>query len=157
MSLFGSAILERLRVDSPASDPDNPFYRVFDGSVGEWLDNFDVDRFHESLFVQEATGDWLDLHGEHYGVKRRVDETDADYFERIVKHTKGELTPQLLSADFGLLVFVDVAGFSVDGLTLTSDNRFINSDGWVVVCDDETRRLVEAGFVLNEAVRWFVV
>jgi hypothetical protein len=67
------------------------------------------------------------------------------------------LTPQLLSVDFGLLVFVDVAGFSVDGLCLTSDNRFINTDGWVVVCDDETRRLVEAGFVLNEAVRWFVV
>ena len=157
MSLFGSAILERLRVDSPASDPGNPFYKVFDGSVGEWLDNFDVDGFHESLFVHEANGEWLDLHGEQYGVKRRVDETDEDYLVRIVKHTKGELTPQLLSVDFGLLVLVDVVGFSVDGLTLTSDNRFINTEGWIVLCDAETKRLVESSFVLNEAVRWFVV
>ena len=157
MSLFGSAILERLRVDSPAADPGNPFYKVFDGSVGEWLDSFDVDGFHESLFVHEAGGEWLDLHGEQYGVKRRVDETDEDYLVRIVKHTKGELTPQLLSVDFGLLVLVDVPGFSVDGLTLTSDNRFINTEGWIVLCDAETKRLVEDSFVLNEAVRWFVV
>ena len=157
VSLFGSAILERLRVDSPASDPRNPFYRVFDGSVGEWLDNFDVDRFHEELFVQEAGGDWLDVHGEVYGVKRRIDESDEDFRERIVKHTKGELTPQLLAVDFGLTVLVYVEDFSVDGLTLTSDNRYINSCGWIVICDEETRRLVESGFVLNEVVSWFVV
>lgn len=157
MSLFGSAILERLAVDSPASNPDNPFYKVFDGSVGEWLDSFDVTGFHESLFLEEASGKWLDLHGKLFNVKRRVDEADEEYRARIVKHTKGELTPQLLSVDFGLTVLVYVPDYNPNGLTLTSDNRFINDSGFIVVSDRETMRLVEESFVLNDVIEWFVV
>lgn len=155
MSLFGSAILERLHNDSPASNPENDFYKVFDGSVGEWLDRFDVDRFHEQLFVGMASGEWLDLHGEEYGVKRKLDESDSDYRERIVKHTLGDLTPSLLGVDFGLEVFTDVNGYTRDGNKLVSDNPYISRDGYIVFCDDETRALVEKSFVLNEAIRWF--
>ena len=157
MSLFGSAILERLPVGSPVNNPDNPFYQVFDNSVGEWLDNFDVDRFHESLFVNMATGKWLDLHGEQYGVSRHVDESDDDYRQRVIQHTLGKLTPVLLGVEFGLDVFTDVDDFDLDGNVLVSDNYFIRDNGYIVFSDSDTRKLVEQSYIMTEAVRWFVV
>jgi hypothetical protein len=158
VSLFGSAILERLSVGSPASDPNNPFYKVFDNSVGEWLDNFDVDRFHEDLFVNMASGKWLDLHGEQYDVHRHVDESDEDYRERVIQHTMGRLTPVLLCADFGLDLYGNVSGFSVDDNTLLSDNYYVGaSDGFICFTSGDTKALIERSFVINEAVEWFVV
>ena len=156
MSLFGSAILERLHTDSPASNPDNEFYKVFDNSVGEWLDNFDVDKFHTELFLNEADSKWLELHGEEYGVARHLDEGDDDFRERIIKHTLGELTPRLLNVDFGLELYIDTDGFSPTGRVLTSDNPYIKGE-YVVISDKETKSLVERSFVLNEAIEWFVV
>ena len=157
MSLFGSAILERLSVNSPATDPSNPFYRVFDNSVGEWLDNFDVDRFHEDLFVNTSTGKWLDLHGEQYDVHRHVDESDDDYRERVIQHTLGKLTPVLLGAEFGLGVYTDVDNFDLGTNVLVSDNYFIKDNGYIVFSDNDTRKLVEHSYIMTEAVRWFVV
>ena len=157
MSLFGSAILERLSVNSPATDPSNPFYRVFDNSVGEWLDNFDVDQFHEDLFVNTATGKWLDLHGEQYDVHRHVDESDDDYRERVIQHTLGKLTPVLLGVEFGLGVYTDVDDFDIGGNVLVSDNYFIKDNGYIVFSDSDTRKLVEHSYIMTEAVRWFVV
>ena len=157
MSLFGSAILERLHTDSPASSPDNPFYKVFDNSVGEWLDHFDVDRFYDELFVNTATGKWLDLHGEQYGVSRHVDESDDDYRQRVIQHTLGRLTPVLLADEFGLDVFTDVDDFDIAGNVLVSDNFFIRDNGYIVFSDRDTQRLVEQSHIMTEAVRWFVV
>ena len=158
MSLYGSAILERLDVKSPASNPDNPFYKVFDNSVGEWLDNFNVDKFHEDLFLNSATGEWLDLHGRQYGVPRHIDESDTDYRERVIQHTMGRLTPVLLCADFGLDLYSDVNGFSVDGNVLTSDNYYLGAgNGFICFTNADTRDLIEKSFVINEAVEWFVV
>lgn len=157
MSLFGSAILERLSPDSPASNPDNEFYKVFDNSVGEWLDHFDVDDFHEELFVNTASGKWLDLHGAQYGVSRHVDESDDDYRRRVIQHSLGRLTPVLLGVDFGLDVFTDVDDFDVSGNVLVSDNYFIRDNGYIVFSDRDTQRLVEQSHIVNEAIRWFVV
>ena len=157
MSLFGSAILERLHADSPVTKPDNPFYKVFDNTVGEWLDHFDVDQLHEELFVNMATGKWLDLHGEQYGVARHVDETDEDYRRRVIQHTLGKLTPVLLGGDFGLEVYTDVDDFDISNNVLVSDNYFIKNNGYIVFSDWETQRLVEQSHIINEAVRWFVL
>ena len=157
MSLFGSAILERLHNDSPANNPDNPFYQVFDGSVGEWLDHFDVDQFHEQLFVNMATGKWLELHGEQYGVYRHIDESDDAFRERIIQHTMGRLTPVLLCADFGLDLYSDVVGFDLEDNVLTSDNYYVGSEeGFICLTTNDTRALIEKSFVINEAIRWFV-
>ena len=155
VSDFGYGILGRLREGSAARDPSNSFFRVFDGSVGEWLDHFDVNAFHEQLFLETATGKWLDLHGKQYGVPRHLDESDTDYRERIIKHVLGELTPKLLNVDFGLEVYANTTDFSIEDRVLTSDNPYITSE-YIVFSDDETRRLVEKSFVINEEIEWFV-
>ena len=156
MSLFGSAILERLHTNSPATNPDNPFYKVFDNTVGEWLDHCDVDKFHEELFINSADGKWLDLHGKEYNVPRKIGETDDIYRERIIKHTLGELTPKLLTADFGVDLYIDAPDFDINN-TLTSDNYYISGNGYIAFTDNETKELVEKNLVLNEVIRWFVV
>ena len=157
VSVFGEGILGRLHVDSPASNPSGDFFKVFDGSVGEWLDNFDVSGFHEQLFLESASDKWLDLHGKQYGVPRHLDESDDDYRERIIQHTLGRLTPVLLNVDFGLDLYSDVSGFSLEDNVLVSDNFYVGaSDGFICFTSEETRSLIERSFVIQEGVEWFV-
>ena len=157
MSDFGYGILGRLREGSVARDPSNSFFKVFDGSVGEWLDRFDVDGFHEELFLETAAGKWLDLHGKQFGVPRHLDESDDDYRERIIQHTLGRLTPVLLNVDFGLDLYSDVSGFSLEDNVLVSDNFYVGADdGFICFTSEETRSLIERSFVIQEGVEWFV-
>ena len=69
MSFYGTGIIERLPVNSQLQNPNNQMHIIIQNTIGELLDNFEID--YDQFFLQDATGKYLDLHGKQYGIGRK--------------------------------------------------------------------------------------
>ena len=69
--MFGEAIIDRLHQDCSLRDESNPVRSVLLGTVGSILDDFDLYDSMEAPYLQNATGVYLDLHGNDLGVTRK--------------------------------------------------------------------------------------
>ena len=114
-----------------------------------------VQDFYEQLFLTSATGKYLDLHGKDYAVYRKTDESDEDYRERIVQEKLEHLTPEYLKSIYGLTLYVFVDDFDASENTLTSDNVYINHDGYMAEAPVDLQRIIEKKFVLKQGeIQW---
>lgn len=152
MSDFMTALVDLLPEHNKLKDTRNPLRKVLDLSVGEWFDNRDVQDFYEQLFLQSATGAWLDLHGRDYGVVRQLGESDEDYRIRIVQEKLEYLTPEYLDSVFDLVLYSYVEGFDAFENTLTSDNPYITDYGYMSEMDDTVFDILNRKFVLDSSV-----
>ena len=152
MSDFMNALVDLLPEHNKLKDVRNPLRKVLDLTVGEWFDNRDVQDFYEQLFLQSATGAWLDLHGRDYGVVRQLGENDNDYRIRIVQEKLEYLTPEYLDSVFDLVLYVYVQDFDASENTLTSDNPYIDSYGYMSEMNDTVFDILNRKFVLDSSV-----
>lgn len=156
MSDFMTALVDLLPEHNKLKDTRNPLRKVLDLTVGEWFDNRDVQDFYEMLFIQSATGAWLDLHGRDYGVVRQLGESDEDYRIRIVQEKLEYLTPEYLDSVFDLVLYVYVQDFDASENTLTSDNPYIDSYGYMSEMNDTVFEILTRKFVLDGEIHRIV-
>lgn len=154
MSDFVDALVDMLPEHSKLKNTRNPLRQVLDLSVGEWFDNQSVLEFYDNLFVQTATGAWLDLHGRDYNIPRRLGESDEDYRARIVMEKLDNLTSDTLIREYGLTLYSFVEGFDVAENILTSDNQYISVTGFMAEASDEVKKILRDKFVLDGGIVW---
>ena len=156
MSVFGDGIIERLHNNTVLADPDNPMGKIIGNGPGEWLDHYDEEYLGEEVFLESATGKWLDLHGKEFGVQRKPSESDDDYRERIVYEGLGHLTVLYLVDVFGLVLYCFVADFDVEDNTLTSDNPYACSQ-YMTVAPSEVQSILSRKFVLGSGLSYITI
>ncbi|WP_407415822.1 hypothetical protein [Methanobrevibacter sp.] len=153
MSMFGEEIIARLPPHSALHRQDNPGRKIIMNTIGEWLDRFEERDWMEQFFLQDATGKYLDLHGNDFGLPRKIDESDDDYRNRIIYESLGHLTTYFLKSVYNVELYVKVNDFEADTM-LTSDNEYISSNGFMGVVDETTQEILEKKFVLGSGITW---
>ena len=155
MSDYGEEILDRLPENSSLKLQNNPARKVIDNTVGEWLDNYADNDIFNNLFLTEATGGYIDVHGKEYGVYRKLNESDEDYKKRIIYQLIGHLTVDYLINIFDVKLYVDIPSYDPNTNKLTSDNYYINGEtGFMAEADEITKSVLNKKFVLGSGVRW---
>ena len=107
----------------------------------------------EELFLESASGSWLDCHGRDFGVPRRLNEDDDSYRDRIVFEKLEYCNAPNLDSIYGLTLYAYVSGFSASSNTLTSDNPY-SASSFMSVADADTQRILNGKFALDNEVVW---
>lgn len=154
MTDYGDGILERINENSNLTNPNNPFHKLINFGVGGWLDYFDDNPIAEQIFLESATGSWLDVHGKEYNITRKVDESDDDYRQRIVYESLGHITIPFLIDVFSLELYCFVENFDVSN-TLTSDNVYI-CNKYMSFVDSETQKILERKYVIGTGLTYIL-
>ena len=155
MADFTDAFLDLLPEFSNLRKSDNSGRVVIDRTVGEWFDRNTGISFAENLFLNTATGGFLDLFGRDYSVPRKTDEGDEDYRNRIIFEKLEYLTVQNLQNIYGLTLYAFVDDFDARDNCLTSDNPYISSK-YMSVASDELQGILNSKFVLDGEIVWLV-
>ena len=148
MSLFGEAIIDRLHEKCQLRNPNNPVAKIIDNGVGEWLDKYDEKFSYNQVFLQDATGAYLDLWGRDFNVPRRLEEDDDSYRQRIILESLGHLTVPYLLNVFGLVLYCYVEDYDPTENVLTSDNPYLCTRHMTVASDD-VQSILGRKFVLG--------
>ena len=152
MSDFFDNLVDLLPEHSALKKPDNQLRRVLDYTVGEWFDNrMDVNDFKGNLFLQTATGKWLDLFGLDYGIPRMEDESDEDYRQRIIYEKLDNLTADTLINEYGLKLYCFVSGFNANENSLTSNNPYL-SNRYMSVADKSLQDILNNKFIMDTSL-----
>lgn len=154
MSDFGEALFDLLPMHCSLQSPNNPGRKVLDNSIGEWFDHHDVLTFYDNLFLDTATGVYLDLFGKDYGVTRQVDESDEDYRVRIIQEKNDHLTPAYLKDLYGLDLYQYVPAFDIEENMLTSDNPY-GADHFIAIIDEDIKKILDKKFILDNYIFWY--
>ena len=126
MSFYGTGIIERLPVNSQLQNPNNPTHIIIQNTIGELLDNFEID--YDQFFLQDATGKYLDLHGKQYGIGRKNNESDEEYRNRIILCAYEYATVKVLTEIYGVKFYANVDNFENNTNLLCSDNPYLTSE-----------------------------
>ena len=126
MSFYGTGIIERLPVNSQLQNPNNAMHIVIQNTIGELLDNFEID--YDQFFLQDATGKYLDLHGKQYGIGRKNNESDEEYRNRIILGAYEYATVKVLTEIYGVKFYANVDNFENNTNLLCSDNPYLTSE-----------------------------
>lgn len=156
MSVNGELILDRLPLNCELHNPNNPMRKIINNTVGAWLDDFEDKDWGSQFFLTTATGKYLDLHGNEWGIKRRRDEIDEHYRNRIIYESLGHVTVDLLLKIYNIKLYVKVDNFDIVHNTLTSDNKYISSYGFLAVANSDIRKILNKKFVVGANVEWVV-
>ena len=151
---YGEGIISRLHENCSLRDTSNPFRSIVINTIGAWLDNHDPSELMEGVYLQSASGKFLDLHGNDLGIRRKLDEGDEHYRQRLIYQSLGCLTVDYLVNVYDLVLFVGVDDFDASENMLTSDNQYIVSEGFMTVADEETQGILESTFVLESGLEW---
>ena len=151
MSIYGEEIIERLHENSALQDTSNPMRKIINDGIGAWLDNFDENSLYENVFLESATGEYLDLHGKDYGIIRKIDESDEDYRSRIVHESLGHMTADFLRRVYNLTVYTYVEDFDVTDNTLVSDNPYLSNE-YMTVASDELQNILNKKFIIGSGL-----
>ena len=155
MSDNGEVILEMLGEDSALNKKNNPVRRIIDDGIGGWYDKFEEDFNFEDFFLDTATGKYLDLWGKQYKINRKTDESDDDYRKRIIYESLGHLTVNYLMDVFGLTVYSYVEDYNPLKNTLTSDNEYINDNGFMIFTTDTLIKTLNKKLILDSNIHLF--
>lgn len=126
MSFYGTGIIERLPVNSQLQNPNNQMHIIIQNTIGELLDNFEID--YDQFFLQDATGKYLDLHGKQYGIGRKNNESDEEYRNRIILGAYEYATVKVLTEIYGVEFYANVDNFENNSNLLCSDNPYLTSE-----------------------------
>lgn len=118
-------------------------------TIGMFLEKYEdtIGDFNYEIFIQNATGIYLDLYGKDYNVPRLVDETDEHYRKRLITIQSKRFTANTIynEYDLQLLTYTDP---TVTGNTLLSDNHFLNNK-YYIECDDIVWETLIRKYVVN--------
>lgn len=153
MADFTDVFLDLLAENSNLRKTDNAGRIVIDRTVGEWFDRNTGDSFADNLFLNTATGGYLDLFGADYGVHRKVDESDEDYRQRIIFEKLEYLTVENLQNIYGLDLFIFVTDYDASNNTLTSDNVFVDNE-YMSFADETLQKILNSKFVVDGGIKW---
>ena len=144
MSFYGTGIIERLPVNSQLQNPDNPMHNIIQNTIGELLDNFEID--YDQFFLQDATGKYLDLHGKQYGIGRKNNESDEEYRNRIILGAYEYATVKVLTEIYGVEFYANVDNFENNTNLLCSDNPYLTNElmGFI---SDEVYNILDEKFI----------
>ena len=146
--MFIEGIIERLN-NSELKKSDNEGRIVLDGTIGEYLENYN--NHFLDLFLLHATGKYLDLHRLEYNIIRKEDESDISYRNRII--TEKSIIQNIgnfLNLNTSLWVYFNGV---TDGETLTSRNPYLKNkhhDGYVLICFSENKDYLTDKFILED-------
>lgn len=157
MSTNGELILDQIPDTSELSNPRNPMYRIIDDGVGAWLDNFEERDLDSQLFLNTATGKYLDLHGKDWNIRRKPNESDEDYRQRIIYESMGEVTVGFLLTVYNVELYAFVDDFSVEDNTMTSDNPYISDKGFLAISNQTTKDILDKKFILDTKIKWLIL
>lgn len=151
MSIYGEEIIERLHENSALHNTSNPMRKIINDGIGAWLDNFDENSLYENVFLESATGEYLDLHGKDYGIIRKIDESDDDYRSRIVHESLGHITAVFLRQVYNLTVYTYAEDFDVTDNTLVSDNPYLSNE-YMTVASDDLQNILNKKFIIGSGL-----
>lgn len=148
LNVYTRGIVERLNNES-LQDENNDFTIVLDGCLGEYLTN--RDNHFLDTFLITATGKYLDIHADIFGLKRRENETDESFRQRIITdETLIERTTDFEKLDCQLWVYKD----DVDKKNvLTSRNPYLkkfHDDDYVFIATGSDSNYIKNKFLLND-------
>lgn len=148
LGIFTKGLQDRINNQSLQND-ENDFIKVFDGCVNEYLEN--RDNHFLDFFITTADGDFLDLHGNLSGLKRRENEDDDTFRQRILTdETLIQRTTDFNKLDIALWVYR--TGVQ-DNNTLTSRNTYLkdlHDDDYVFICSGVDIQYLQEKFLLND-------
>ena len=159
MSVSGEAIINRLPLQSKCRNPNNPMNKIINNTVGELLDNYDVVEWMKQHFIQDATGKYLDVHGKDYNVKRKPNEDDESYRQRIIYEMLGHLTSDYIKDVYQVDLYVKPSSNVTYDETdiMISDNEYlvnVENNGFIGVADTTTQNILNKKFVMGESITW---
>ena len=144
MSFYGTGIIERLPVNSQLQNPNNQMHIIIQNTIGELLDNFEID--YDQFFLQDATGKYLDLHGKQYGIGRKNNESDEEYRNRIILGAYEYATVKVLTEIYGVKFYANVDNFENNTNLLCSDNPYL-TDELMGFISEEVYNILDEKFI----------
>lgn len=133
--------------------------KVLDGTIGEYLEQYDTDMF-SYIFLNRATGKYLDIIGEEYGLIRKEDETDNAFRNRInIEKTFLESTNDFKKIDVQLFTYNqyfinELNNTSSKSWHMVSENTLIRNNDrdymFIGVTDEETKEYVKNKFIVED-------
>ena len=148
--MYIEAILERLG-NSNLQKSDNPGRIVLDGTLGEYLENYDNHLL--DMFLTRADGSYLDAHGKDFGIYRRENESDDDYRNRILlERSMLDTTSDFSKLDVELWVYFDDV---LDKNQLTSRNEYLKEEhdlDYVFIASGTDKEYLENQFILSDVL-----
>ena len=144
MSFYGTGIIERLPVNSQLQNPNNQMHIIIQNTIGELLDNFEID--YDQFFLQDATGKYLDLHGKQYGIGRKNNESDEEYRNRIILGAYEYATVKVLTEIYGVEFYANVDNFENNTNLLCSDNPYL-TDELMGFISEEVYNILDEKFI----------
>lgn len=148
--MYIEAILERLG-NSNLQKSDNPGRIVLDGTLGEYLENYDNHLL--DMFLTRADGSYLDAHGKDFGIYRRENESDDDYRNRILlERSMLDTTSDFSKLDVELWVYFDDV---LDKNQLTSRNEYMKEEhdlDYVFIASGTDKEYLENKFILSDVL-----
>ena len=147
-SLYTKDIIEQLN-NPELENPDNQFRKILDGTLGEYLENYDNHIY--DLFLPRATGGYLDRHGEMYKLYRREDESDASFRQRILlEEFIVQSTSDFLLLDVMLWVYFDDI---LDKNVLSSRNPYLKNEhdtGFIFLATGSDSEYIQGKFFVGD-------
>ena len=144
MSFYGTGIIERLPVNSQLQNPNNQMHIIIQNTIGELLDNFEID--YDQFFLQDATGKYLDLHCKQYGIGRKNNESDEKYRNRIILGAYEYATVKVLTEIYGVKFYANVDNFENNTNLLCSDNPYL-TDKLMGFISEEVYNILDEKFI----------
>lgn len=148
LGTYTKALQNRINNESLQSD-DNDFIKVFDGCVNEYLENRDS-HFLDS-FITTAEGDYLDLHGNLSNLKRRKNEDDDTFRQRILTdETLIQRTTDFEKLDCELWIYKN--GVTNNNI-LTSRNPYLkdlHDEDYIFIITGSDSEYIQSKFLVND-------
>ena len=148
LSNYTKGIVERINNEA-LHDENNEFTIVLDGTLSEYLENRD-NHFLDSFLIT-AEGDYLDLHGTLFGLKRRENEDDDTFRQRILTdETLIQRITDFEKLDCQIWVYKDGV---TNNNTLTSRNTYLkdlHDEEYFFICSGNDSDYIKSKFLLED-------
>ena len=149
--MYIESILERIN-NPELQKPDNPGRMVLDGTIGEYLENYNNHLY--DLFLTRAEGKYLDLHGEIFGLYRHENESDFAFRQRILTDERiVQSISDFLALDVVLWVYFNDI---LDKNVLSSRNTYLKNEhenGFVFLATGSDEDYIKNKFILED-IKW---
>ena len=148
---FIEGILNRLNNDELQKE-DNPGRIVLDGTIGEYLENYDNHVL--DMFLVTASGKYLDLHGEQYKMFRRPGESDVSFRNRImIEKSIVQSSTDFLKLNVVLWVYFNDI---LDKNVLSSRNPYLKNEhtgDYIFLATGDDSEYIRNKFIVED-IKW---
>lgn len=129
---------------------DNPGRMVLDGTICEYLENYDNHIY--DCFITRATSKYLDLHASEYDIFRRPGESDISLRNRLLVEIRIiQNTDNILDLSDNLWVYLD--NVLTDKNVLTSRNPYLkelHDTEYVFIVSSVNKDYIKGKFLLKD-------